>query len=82
MQSQDFAAMPGFAYSEETIRVPKLNVGPVRELPQHFAKARPQRWPHILIAALAVVALATPVKIPELAGRTAQAQQLLRLLGR
>ena len=75
--------MPAFAYSDETIRVPKLDRGPVRELPQQFAKARPQRWPHILIAVLAIVALATPVKFPEsAAGRPAQAQQLLRLLGR
>lgn len=74
--------MPAFAFSDETIRVPKQHFGPVRALPQQYAKARPRRWPHILIAVLAIVALATPVKIPDSAGRSAQAQELLRLLGR
>ena len=74
--------MPGFAFSEQTTRVPKQHFGPVRDLPQQYAKARPQRWPHILIAVLAVVALATPVKMPGSTGRSAQAQELLRMLGR
>ena len=74
--------MPAFAYHDDTIRVPKQPFGPVRDLPQQYAKDRPQRWPHILIAVLAVVALATPVKVPELAERSAQAHELLKLLGR
>jgi hypothetical protein len=74
--------MPAFACSEETIRVPKQHFGPVRDLPQQYAKARPRRWPHIVIAVLAVVAFATPVKMPGSTGRSAQAHELLRMLGR
>ena len=74
--------MPGFAYADETIRVPKQHFGPRRELPQQFAPARPQRWPYVLIAVIAIVGLATPVELPQHVERSAQAHEMLRLLGR
>ena len=74
--------MPAFAY-DETIRIPKLPTGPVRTLQQQFAPVRTRRWPWVVaMAALAAIALADPVNVPEHAQRTAQAQELLRLLGR
>ncbi|HEY5922066.1 MAG TPA: hypothetical protein VIV11_10370 [Kofleriaceae bacterium] len=70
-----------FAYSDETIRIPKQHFGPTRALRQQFAPARPQRWPYLLIAVLAIVGLATPVELQHVE-RSAQAHELLRLLGR
>jgi hypothetical protein len=49
-------------------------------LPQQFAPARPRRWPYLLIAVVAFIALATPVQVPKHAARPAQADVLLRLL--
>lgn len=74
--------MPAFAYSDETIRVPKLPTpcAPARSLPTRFAPARPQRWPLIALAVLALLAAWSPVRVPETAERTVQAQQLLELL--
>ena len=74
--------MPAFAY-DETIRIPRLPTGPVRTLQRQFAPVRARRWPWLLaIGALAAIAIADPVDVPQYAQRTAQAQELLRLLGR
>ena len=75
--------MPAYAVADPTIRIPRQHFGPTRALPQRFAKdMRREHWPHILIAVLAVVALATPIKLPQHPPRSAQAQEVLRLLGR
>jgi len=74
--------MPAFAVYDETMRVPKQHFGPARTLPRSFAKDRPSYWPYVLIAVLMAVALATPVKVPDSAARSAQAHELLRSLGR
>ena len=77
-----------FAYTDQTIRVPKLKLdtGPTRTLRKQFAAERTRRWPFIVIVALATFALATPVKMPDhaptRADRSTQAHELLRLLGR
>lgn len=76
--------MSAFAY-DQTIRVPKLPTGPVRRLPQHFAPARARRWPWLAaLAALVAVAIALALAfgVGEHAERSAQAAELLRLLGR
>ena len=79
--------MHAYAAADETIRVPKMDFGPprvarARPLPDRFATDRVRRWPHLVIAVLAIAALATPVKLPEYAARSAQAQEVLQLLGR
>lgn len=77
-----------FAYTDRTIRVPKLKLdtGPTRTLPRQFAADRTRRWPFVVIIALAAFALATPVKMPDHAptggDRATHAHELLRLLGR
>jgi hypothetical protein len=74
--------MSAYAVHDETIRIPKLPPEPTRALPQQFAHERRQRWPYAVIAVLAIFALATPVKVPRTAERSAQASELLRALGR
>ena len=78
--------MPAYAVADPTIRVPKMEFGPprtTRAVPVRFATDRVvRRWPHLVIAVLAIAALATPVKFPQYAARSAQAQELLQLLGR
>ena len=74
--------MRAYAVADETIRVPKIDFGPTRTLPQRFSRARVQRWPHVLIAVLAIVALSSPVNMSEIAARRAQANALLQTLGR
>jgi hypothetical protein len=74
--------MSAYAAYDETIRIPRLATGPTRTLRQRFARERRRRWPFVVIAALAIVALATPVKVPQSAERSAQASELLRVLGR
>jgi hypothetical protein len=71
--------MPAFAY-DETIRVPKLHIGPTRSLPTHFAPARRQRWPYVLVIAVLALAAWTPVQFPQQSDRTVQAQKLLDLI--
>ena len=77
--------MPAFAYSDPTIRVPKLelHVAPRRTLPTQFAPGRERRAPHaVWIALVAVAALAAwkPVAAPEHASPAAHAPALLKLL--
>jgi hypothetical protein len=71
---------------DQTIRIPKLPSGPVRVLPQQFAPARPRRWPFVVAAVAAVLALAavavTPLALRHNNSRSEQAQELLRSLGR
>jgi hypothetical protein len=74
--------MRAFAVADETIRVPKLYVEPTRSLPSQFAPGRPKRWPYVLIAVLVAIAAWTPVRLPQPADRSLQAQQLLELLRR
>jgi hypothetical protein len=74
--------MSAYAAYDETIRIPKQRTRPTRALRQQFASARPQRWPYLVIAVLAFIALATPVQVPHSAARSAQASELLRVLGR
>lgn len=71
-----------FAFSDQTIRVPRQHVGPTRELPTHFAPVRPRRWPYLAIAILAAAALACVVVAMYPIDRSAEARELLRLLGR
>ncbi len=72
-----------FAYSDQTIRVPKKEVARVRVLPQQFAPLRTRRWPYaLMIGVLAVAACATTVKMAQRAERSAQAEEVLHLLGR
>jgi hypothetical protein len=73
--------MRAFAYSDETIRVPKLYVAPTRSFPTQFAPAaRPQRWPYLLLALLIALAAWTPMPLPHHAERSVQAQKLLELI--
>jgi hypothetical protein len=74
--------MSAYAAYDETIRIPKLPAEPTRALRQQFARERPQRWPYAVLAVLAVLALTTPVKVPQAAERSTQASELLRALGR
>jgi hypothetical protein len=69
-----------FAYSDETIRVPKLHIGPTRSLPTHYAPPRPRRLPYLLLVALLAFAAATPIQLPQPSDRTVQAQKLLELI--
>ena len=73
--------MSAFAYPDETIRVPKLHLGPTRSLPTQFAPAaRPRRWPYVLVAVIVAVAAWTPVQLPPHAERSVQADKLLELI--
>ncbi len=77
--------MPAFAYSDQTIRVPKLelHVAPRRSLPSSFAPARTRRWPYALLAmVVAGVALAAwkPLELPDQPPPSLHAQELLKLL--
>jgi len=74
--------MPAYAVADPTIRVPKIAFGPTRALPQRFSRERVQRWPHFVIAVLAIVALSSPVNMSQIAARRAQADALLQTLGR
>lgn len=80
LRSQSTFGMPAFAHADQTIRIAKRPTGPTRTLRQQFAPARPRRWPYLLIPVLAVIALATPIKMPQHAARSAQAHKLLELI--
>jgi hypothetical protein len=74
---------------DETIRVRKLPSGPVRQLQPQFAPVRRERWPWIVVAIcfLGGLAIADPIELstaggPAQAQRSADAEELLRLLGR
>ena len=71
-----------FALSDETIRIPKRLVQTTRPVPQQFAPARRTRWPWLIVAALAGLAFADPVDLPNHAERSALGEQLLRSLAR
>jgi hypothetical protein len=77
--------MPAFAYSDETIRVPRLelHVAPRRPLPTQFAPTKRQRLPLLALAALvATVVLAAwkPIVLPDQPPPSVHAQELLKLL--
>lgn len=72
--------MPAFAYADETIRVPKLHIGPTRSLPTQFAATRQRRWPYLVIAVVVALAAWTPVRVIDHADRSVQAHQLLELI--
>lgn len=77
--------MPAFACSDETIRVPRLelHVAPRRPLPTQFAPTKRRRAPRVLLAGFVAIVVAgawEPLEVPHEPPLSLHAQELIKLL--